>query len=172
MAFQFRCISCDQVHEGVPTFGFDSPAIATWIPESERALRVVLGTDDCVVDQERFLVRGCIEIPVEGETDPFIWGVWVDISKRDFEQWSAAFHLEKREHVGPFAGYLANVLPCYPDTFNHHVVMYLRDRGTRPLVMVTQSSHSLHLEQCSGISKERLTEIYVAVMHGERRGDA
>lgn len=172
MTFQFLCKSCDKIHEGVPTFGFDSPAIAQWIPEHERESRVELGTDDCVVDGERFLVRGCLEIPVVGEQEPFVWGVWVDISQRDFDQWASAFHLEKRDHIGPFAGYLGSRLPCYPDTFNHHVVMHLRDKGTRPYIEVSRSEHPLHIEQCGGVSQERLAEIYEAVVHGGSGGDA
>ena len=166
MSFRFRCKSCDELHEGVPTFGFDAPAIANWIPESERSERVQLGSDDCIVDDERYLVRGCIEIPVEGESDPFVWGAWVDISKRDFDAWTDAFHFEKRSHIGPFAGYLGSRLPGYPDTFNHHVVIHLRDKGTRPLIEVSQSDHPLHQEQCGGMSQERLVELYTLVMHG------
>src|SRR5689334_8872281 len=90
MSFQFKCHSCDKIHEGVPTFGFDSPAMVEWIEPEEREKRVELGTDDCIVDKERFLVRGCIEIPVIGEEGPFVWGVWVDISQSDFLKWSDA----------------------------------------------------------------------------------
>lgn len=166
MTFKFRCKRCDEIHEGVPTFGFDSPAIAQWIPEGERGTRIELGSDDCVVDGERFLVRGCLEIPVEGEDDPFIWGVWVDISQRDFEAWERSFHLDERAHIGPFAGYLGSCLPGYPDTLNLHVVMRLRNHGTRPCIEVSPSEHPLHQEQCQGIDQDRLAEIYETVMHG------
>jgi hypothetical protein len=166
MTFRFLCKCCNQVHEGVPTFGYDRPAIADWIPEDQRERRISLGSDDCVIDEERFLVRGCIEIPVHGEIEPFIWGAWVDLSKRDFEKWAESFDLESRTHVGPFAGYLGSCLPGYPDTFNHLVLVHLRDKGTRPLIEVQQSDHPLHREQCSGISTERLQEIYELVMHG------
>ena len=172
MTFQFRCNSCDQIHEGVPTFGFDMPAIAHWIPQAERPTRVELGSDDCVVDRERFFVRGCLEITVEGESDPFVWGVWVDLSQSDFDQWAKAFHLKKRDNVGPFAGYLGSQLPGYPDTFNQHVVMHLRDKGTRPYIEVSQSDHPLHIEQCNGITQQRLAEIYEIVLHGESASDA
>ena len=172
MSFRFSCKCCGEVHEGVPTFGSDMPAIVSWISPSERDRRVDLGTDDCVVDGERFLVRGCLEIPVEGEADPFVWGVWADISQRDFETWVEAFHLEKRSHIGPFAGYLGSALPCYPDTFNHHVLVHLRDKGTRPYIEVCQSGHPLHVEQCKGITQQRLVEIYETVMHGATESDA
>lgn len=166
MGFQFRCAICNDVHRGVPTFGFDAPAIAKQIPEAERDKRVALGTDDCIVDRERFLVRGCLEIPVDGESSPFVWVVWVEISRSDFERWSDAFYLEKRDDIGPFTGYLGSVLPCYPDTFNLSVLLYLRNNGVRPLVQVSQSSHPLHAEQRNGISHDRLAEIYAAALHG------
>src|SRR3546814_7629832 len=67
MTFRFRCNSCGETHEGIPTFGADMPSIAQWISAADRPSRVDLGTDDCVVDGERFLVRGCLEIPVQGE---------------------------------------------------------------------------------------------------------
>jgi hypothetical protein len=159
MAFCFTCKCCGQVHEGVPAFGADMPAIAEWIPPADRAMRVDLGSDDCVVDKERFLVRGCLEIPVEGESEAFEWGVWVDISQRDFDQWLRAYNLQERSHIGPFAGYLGTALPCYPDTFNLHVVM------------VSQSDHPLYIEQSTGITHERLAEIYQEVMHGVSRDD-
>ena len=168
MTFHFQCKCCDQVHEGVPTFGFDEPSIVHWIDPEEREKRVELGSDDCVVDGKRFLVRGCIEIPVNGEDDPFIWGAWVDVSQSDFERWSDAFGLEQRAHIGPFAGYLGNLLPCYPDTFNLHVVMHLRNNGIRPLIKISPSEHPLHVEQCRGMSQERLVEIYERVMHPDR----
>ncbi|MDR7133332.1 hypothetical protein J2X06_000516 [Lysobacter niastensis] len=166
MTFRFRCNTCEEIHEGVPTFGADMPAIAQWIPPEERQSRVDLGSDDCVVDGERFLVRGCLEIPVADEADPFVWGVWVDISQDNFDQWVKAFNQKERSHIGPFPGYLGTALPCYPDTFNHRVVMHLRDNGIRPYIEVSQSDHPLHIEQCNGITHERLVEIYEEVMHG------
>jgi hypothetical protein len=172
MTFRFQCNSCGETHEGVPTFGADMPSIAQWIPAEDRPSRVDLGTDDCVVDGERFLVRGCLEIPVQGEADPFVWGVWVDISQANFDQWVSAFKLKERSHVGPFPGYLGTALPCYPDTFNHHVVMHLRDDGIRPYIEVSQSNHPLHIEQCNGIAHERVAEIYQEVMHGVPGRDA
>jgi hypothetical protein len=169
MGFQFRCATCAEIHSGVPTFGFDSPAIAQRIPKAERENRVSLRTDDCVVDGERFLVRGCLEIPVNGESSPFVWVVWVEIGRSDFGRWSDAFYLEKRDDVGPFAGTVGSVLPCYPDTLNHPVQLYLRNNGVRPRVQVSQSGHPLHAEQCNGIGHDRLAQIYAAVLHGSVR---
>jgi hypothetical protein len=168
MSFSFLCKCCDQVHEGIPTFGADAPAIYYWIGEDEREKRVVLDTDTCIIDAERFLIRGCIEIRVEGESDPFIWGAWVDVSQKDFETFRSVLGVKNRKHVGPFAGYLGSTLPTYTDsTFNLHVVAYLRDDGVRPFVEVSPSAHALHKEQCQGITSSRVVEIYEHVMHGK-----
>ena len=40
------------------------------------APRCELSSDVCVVDGKYFFVRGCIEIPVHGADEPFVWGVW------------------------------------------------------------------------------------------------
>jgi hypothetical protein len=57
MGFSFLCKCCDQVHEGIPTFGADAPAICYWIDEGAREKRISLDTDTCVVDDARYLCR-------------------------------------------------------------------------------------------------------------------
>ena len=168
MSFSFLCKSCGELHQGIPTFGADAPAIYYWIASEEREKRVVLDTDTCTIDNERFLIRGCLEIPVNNESDPFIWGVWVDVSQRDFEAFRTVLEVRHRKHLGPFAGYLGSTLPGYSEsTFNLHVRAHLRDEGIRPLVTVAPSTHPLHAEQCQGMSPTRLAEIYETVMHAE-----
>jgi len=69
----------------MPSFGADAPLSYYDIPKEERASRCDLGTDDCVIDEESFFVRGCIEIPVHGQEEPFSWGAWVSLSRPSFE---------------------------------------------------------------------------------------
>jgi len=135
------------------------------LSEEEQESRAAIGSDHCIIDEERFFVRGCIEIQVEGEEQPFAWGAWVDVSKSDFEVLEASFGQERRTHLGPFAGYLANALPGYPETLNLHVVVHQRDDGIRPFIEVRPCDHPLHREQCEGMSAKRLEEIYTLVMH-------
>jgi hypothetical protein len=74
--FRFKCTCCDQWHEGMSAFGADAHIFLP-IPAEQRGRRCHLETDICIVDQQYFFVRGCLEIPVIGELDPFSWGVWV-----------------------------------------------------------------------------------------------
>jgi hypothetical protein len=167
MSFRFTCKTCGEVHEGIPTFGADAPLLYSLLSPETRDDRAVLGSDNCIIDNERFLIRGCLEIPVHGETDPFAWGVWVDVSEADHTKFDTAFGQDMRSEVGPFAGYLGNALPTYPDTMNLVVVAHLRDHGIRPSVEVSPTSHPLYIEQRDGISQQRLAEIYQEVMHAK-----
>ena len=66
----------------MPTYGpADAPVYLYAIPEEERAHRSVLQSDICVIDDKLYLIRGCIEIPVDGAIEPFICGSFVDVSQ-------------------------------------------------------------------------------------------
>ena len=69
--FSFKCASCGEVHEGMPNFGAHAPLSYYDVPQDERDSRCDLGSGDCVIDEEMFFVRGCIDIPVIGEEEPF-----------------------------------------------------------------------------------------------------
>lgn len=165
MAFEFTCISCGQVHRGMPTFGADAPLSYYEVPEAERETRCSLGSDDCVIDRKWFFVRGCIDIPVHGEDEQFSWGVWVSLSEASFNLWAATFHAARRAHVGPFFGWLNVWLKPYPDTANLKTRVHLRDNGIRPYIELEPTDHPLAVEQRQGISQARLAEIYAQMVH-------
>ena len=164
VVFTFKCANCDETHIGMPTFGADKPLSYFAIPEDERLTRCDAGTDDCVIDNESFFIRGCIEIPVHGYSQPFIWGVWVSLSKESFESWSSVFGKPKRSHIGPFFGWLNARLKPYPDTANLKTRVHLRNDGIRPLIELEPTDHPLAVEQRAGISVNRVAEIYSMMM--------
>ena len=163
---RFRCTSCGEWHEGVPTYGFEAPVYYYAVPENERATRCSLGTDDCVIDGEHFFVRGSLEIPVHGESETFSWGVWVSLSRDNFLTFVEYFDQPRRSHVGPFFGWLSNSLPLYPDTVNLKTMAHLRDDGVRPYIELEPTDHPLAVEQRQGISVQRVAEIYSHLQHG------
>jgi hypothetical protein len=167
--FRFKCKSCDEWHEGMPTFGADALFHFYGVPSEERARRCDLASDTCVVDDEFFFIRGCLDIPVLGENDPFSWGVWVSLSRDNFAKFVEVFDQAKRSHIGPFFGWLSAALPLYPDTANLKTRAHLRDGGIRPYIEVEPTDHPLALEQRNGISVERVAEIYA---YFEHRGSA
>lgn len=164
--FSYQCTACDEVHEGIPSYAAMAPLSYEQIPESERAERAVLGSDDCMIDDATYFVRCCIDIPVEGEAQPFIWGVWVSLSKASFMEWGSSFELKQRAHVGPFFGWLNTDLMLYPSTVNLKTRVHLRDGFARPSIELEQDGHPLAIEQRDGISRARLAEILTFMRHG------
>jgi hypothetical protein len=68
----------------MPTFGWDWPLQYVAIPEDERAARCTLTSDTCVIDDDKFFVRGCVEISVVGYEESFAWGAWTSLSEQNF----------------------------------------------------------------------------------------
>lgn len=167
MAFRFKCASCGSIHEGMPAFGADAPLSYYSVPEHERAGRCVLGHDDCVIDDEHFFVRGCIEIPVHGEQEPFSWGVWVSLSEKSYRLWEQSFTSVSRSRLGPFFGWLNASLKPYPDTLNLKTRVHLRDDGIRPFIELEPTDHPLAVEQREGITRKRVAELFSIMVHGD-----
>ena len=147
MGSEFRCRSCGEVHNGMPAFGAAAPLSYYAVPETERAARCALGADDCVIDRVFFFVRGGLEIPVRGEEEPLVWGVWVSLSEPNFLAWLNVFDEAHRSHVGPFFGWLNAWLKPYPETVNLKTRVHLRDQGLRPRMELEPTDHPLALEQ-------------------------
>jgi len=50
--FRFKCASCDEWHEGMPTFGANAPLHFYGIEAEDRSRRCVLDSDTCIIDHE------------------------------------------------------------------------------------------------------------------------
>lgn len=163
--FRFKCASCCEWHEGMPGFGASAPLYYYSIPDAERSARCELTTDTCIVDGEHFFVRGCIEIPVRGADEPFVWGAWVSLSPHNFEQFVGLLSRKDRSQYGPYFGWLSAHFTVYPDAENLKTNVHLRDDGIRPYIELEPTHHPLAVEQREGISAGRVAEIYAAYMH-------
>jgi hypothetical protein len=54
-------------------------------------------------------------VPVSGQREPFIWGVWAQIGEPDFVRANAIWKTEGREEK-PFVGWLNTPVPLYANT--------------------------------------------------------
>ncbi len=163
MAFIFKCATCEEMHRGMPSFGAHEPAHYWSIPEAERAARCELTSDFARID-EHFFAHGCLEIPVHGTNEVFVWGVWVSLSEASAKQFLATYHDARRSHVGPFFGWLNSSLAPYPETMNLKTQLHLRNDGLRPYIEVEPTDHPLAVEQRNGISVERVGSMYSQMM--------
>ena len=162
---QYTCVTCGETHEGNPSIGTAAPVFYYSVPDTERGTRCQLDSDTCVIDEEFFFVRGCLEIPIVGEADPFVWGVWASLSRQNFEKFLMLYDHAHRSHEGPFFGWLSASLRGYPQTENLKTMVHLRDHGTRPFIELEPTDHPLAIEQRCGITRERVGEILAMYFH-------
>jgi hypothetical protein len=168
----FKCATCGNVHHGIPhSFAADFPDMYANMKREERDARAVIGSDQCIVDEECFFIRGCLEIPVLGSVEPFLWGLWASVRQEVFDEISASWEEPGRERIrGPFKGRLANCLSIYAETLNLKVKILIMPVGTRPPSEVEELEHLLAVEQRSGITEQRAQELASLLLHQQRFG--
>ena len=164
MAFRFKCSTCDEWHEGIPDVGYDSPLIANEIPEDEKATRLLLTSDLCVVDRKYFFVQCVLIVPIKGIEQNFGWGIWSSLSEKNFERYREHYD-EDRSGWDPMFGYLCNRLPEYPDTLSLKLSVQPQAKGTRPTVTLEPTEHPLAIDQREGMSLDLVQKIISPLLH-------
>ncbi len=168
-SFEFKCSCCDEIHKGVPNLGSNAPNYYFSIPEEEIEKRVFLTSDTCVIDDEHFFVRGCLEIPLIGYNDILSFGAWVSSSKENFEKFEELYNIKDRENTEPMFGWFSSwVWPFYEDTENIKSRIHLRNDGIRPYIELEPTEHPLALAQAEGISSEQIIRMYEYYVHGKK----
>lgn len=166
--FSFTCSCCGKVHEGAPGFSYAAPQPFEELPELEKQ-KAHLDTDTCWYQEgeeiHRF-IRVCLEIPIHGFTDPFIWGVWVSLSEKSFNRYLETW--KDPVESDSYFGWLCNGLPFYPDTRALKTNVRPRRGGIRPFVELQPSEHALVQDYLNGISVARAQEIAEQVMHASK----
>lgn len=162
----FACSCCGTWHDSVPmSYGADAPIYWDWLSESERRERAELSSDQCIIDNQHFFLRGRIEIPILDAADRFYWGVWVSVSPESFRRSSELWRQAGRENQPPFFGWLSTRLPVYTDTLNLKTMVHTQRIGERPLIEIEPTDHPLAPEQRNGITFKRLQQIAEAMLH-------
>ena len=159
------CRCCGKQFDTLPLdFACQAPDHWFQIPELERALRGKLDSDVCLLDDRDIFVRGCLEIPIIGQDDCFIWGVWVSVSEASFARILELWEASGIENKSPKFGWLCNNISIYPTTLNLKTHLHVRDGGRRPLIELEPTDHPLAIEQRHGISIKRVEEIATALL--------
>jgi hypothetical protein len=150
----YICATCGESHEGLPfSFAADFPDMYANLSREEQESRAVVSSDQCIIEEKWFFLRGCLEIPIIGQSEPFLWGVWASIHEEVFDEISDSWELQGRENTkGPFKGRLANAIQDYSETLNLKLKIVIQPAGTRPLFYIEESDHPLVQEQKHGIS--------------------
>ncbi len=160
----WKCSRCGEVHSTIPGYSFAAPWPWYTTPESERSTSV-LTDNECILLGEDYFVRGCIEIPVAGQNDPFIWGVWVSLSRDNFYRQQSLRKDPKRIEEPPYLGRLSSRIQVYPDTLLLKARVHSRSVGLAPFLELQPTNHPLAVEQRNGIDLDRVQEISELMEH-------
>jgi hypothetical protein len=138
--------------------GFSLPDVVWALTKDEQDRRVKLSADVCVLDGNRFFIRGVAFVPILESDKRFGWGLWADVSGAVFKRYLELYKADARgEPVA--AGRLANTPVGYPSLEGHSVDIAFGTSRERPKMTLHPSAHPLSLEQQNGIAITRVHEI-------------
>jgi hypothetical protein len=159
----FTCATCGERHADTRNFFYDSPYQYKQLSAEDRA-ESFLNSDICHIRPDDYFVRGCLDIPVHGQDEPYTLGLWVSLSKANFDRYLK--HGDESPDEGPYFGWLCNKVPGYAaETLNLKTSVYFRTGGIRPLIVVNPGEHPLAEDQRNGISPEALERLLEASWH-------
>ena len=163
----FTCSCCGETFEGPPLFWhFEAPASWSSLSLEEQEAMGQLSSDQCIINEEDYFVHGLVEIPILGSDEVFAWGVWVSLSKANFDRACDLWEDENRISEPPYFGWLCNSVPGYPDSLHLKTRVHTRALGQRPFVELEPTDHPLAVEQRDGITWDRVREIAEMMYHG------
>ncbi len=163
--FSFKCSTCGEVHEGSPSFAFHAPDSYLEQPKEVQEAGELSG-DLCRYEDEdgmHHFIRVCLEVPIHGVSEPFLWGVWVSLSEKNF-----ARYVETYDHPDTsdcYFGWLCNYLPYYPNTYALKTQVHPRDGNARPYIVLDETNHPLSVDFREGISIQKAQEIAEQITH-------
>ena len=167
LADGFLCQTCGRTHQVLPlSFSVKYPQALAGVAPEDVDRRVVMTRDQCVLDGARFFLRGRIVLPVHGVAEPFIWGVWAELSPKNFLRAQQRWTTQGREHEPSYPGWLDTDLPLYGTTLNLQVDVQTQVVGRRPHFQVALPGHPLGREQRAGISRARVGRDCLPLLHG------
>lgn len=146
--------------------GFSTMAPDVWSESFAGDSASMLSSDQCIIKNEHFFIRGLIEIPVIDSDVAFSWGVWVSLSRDSFARALDLWETPGREAEPAYFGWLNTELGLYsPRTTNLKTHAHTRPVGQRPFIELEPTDHPLAVEQRTGVTMDRVREIAEAVLH-------
>ncbi len=164
-----KCSSCGETHD-VENMDivFDYPHEMSKMPEDMRKERCAYTPDICVIDMERYLVRGVVHLTVQ--EDQRYWGIgaWAQISEKNFLRYKELWSDDKQGLEPPFKATFASEMPLddYASTLGMSCEVQLTDNSSRPKIILTDMNNALAKEQRDGIPSEKVLHLIHRFMEG------
>ena len=163
--FTFQCSRCQEWHEGLPDMTFDAPLPYAELTDEEKETIATKSEDLCSIRGEDFFVRGVLMIPIAGTDTTFGWGVWVSLSRKNFERYIELYDEPDPSDEPPYFGWFCNRLPWYPDTWLLKTNVQLQPYPQRPRIELEPTDHLLSIHQQHGIDRATLQAILEVALH-------
>lgn len=168
--FAFKCSCCGEIHEGSPSIGYRMPDQYSSLSEEQRATMGRLSDDFCTIthdDGVDHFIRAILEVPIHGVEEPFLWGVWVSLSKKSFDRYVDTFN--KPVDGDGFFGWVCNEIPAYPHDESRPADVWVQLGRERPKVVLHRPDGDIRdplvTDQMQGISVARAQEIAEQAFH-------
>lgn len=163
----FQCATCGVYHDDLPmALGAKAPKDYYDIPSAERERRTFLSSDQCVIDDERFFLLGCLDLPLVDAEGCFRWLTWVSLEEEDFDRACELWHVEGRESEPPCTVRLQSALPYAESTMHLRATLHTQPVGDRPTLILVEADHRLYREQRDGITMARVEQLVESALHG------
>lgn len=166
MKRSWTCKCCGQTYDTLPlSYGSKAPDNWFGLPEAERASRATLTDDLCIIDERERYVLGCLEVPVEGLSEPFVWTVWVSVSAESLRYIVDNGQAEIAPDELPRFGWLSSWIKGYPEPIEIKCHVFLRSGTLRPRIVLEPTDYPLAVEQHDGITLDRVEQIAATFIH-------
>jgi len=160
----FTCSVCGQHHdERLLDVRLGLPHDIHRLDQEERERRTWLADDFAVLDDERFFVRGLLELPIPELDSRFAYGTWCEVEMPDFQELMRRWHDEGQ--FAPVDCIVANELEPYRSTVGLRATLHATSPDKLPTVDLAAAPHELVHAQREGITAGRSDELAAAVLH-------
>ena len=157
-----KLIKCSCCGDMLPAhnieLSFNLPDTVAAFQKKELNERCQYNDDICILDKERFFVRGLIPLPIHECEGNYSIGGWAEVSQYDYQKILDLWDDEEQYKEPPIAATLANKIPLNSDTLECDIVVKLTGSTTRPNIIIADEKCSLYKEQKCGINIHRAYE--------------
>jgi len=154
----------------VPDLAFAAPFYYEVLSEEQKSTIAKKSEDLCSISDEEFFIRGVLLLPIVDREIDFGLGVWVSLSRSNFERYVELFECSDPTSENPYFGWFSNKVPGYPDTLSLKTNVYLQRYPHRPQIVLERSDHPLSIHQHQGIDFQSLQRFLEANLHGNQPG--
>lgn len=166
---RFKCSECGEIHEEWPALTFNSPTNYLDLTDWEKENIAKINLDFCTINHEeqtdRFirvtLFQKVIDFP-----HTLHYGIWVSLSEKSFDDYSANFKNEN--HETQYFGWLCNNIPEYEQTLAIPTTVFTKKGNNRPEIVPHQDfDHPFVLDYYNGITKNEAEKRIKQMMKNE-----